>query len=252
MMEIIELSYHTRSAHILDGVTAEIQDGKITAVIGPNGAGKTTLLRCLSGDLTPSSGTISFEGREVDPGSDDWKRTIGVVPDSDAIFEELTVIEQLSLAATLFGLREEVWKTRIDSLLELSALSERADSLGSDLSAGMKKRLAVALALIHAPRILLFDEPLNAMDFASSETFFWLLSYLRSVGRTVLISGHSLSAFVRAADHIVEMDHGCAVNNIEIVPDERTVEQILPQLRTAVDPFGAGHTPAADLSWMAE
>jgi len=232
-MEISELSYATHDRRILNGFSAHFPDGKITALIGPNGAGKTTLLRCLSGELATAGGTVTFSGRTVDIGSDDWKTVVGLVPDSDALFDELTVGEQLSLAATLFGIREPELQVRVKSLLALSSLTDREDSLGSELSAGMRKRLAVALALVHAPRILLFDEPLNTMDYSSSETFFRLLQYLRTAGRTVLISGHSLPALLRIADCIVEVDEGKAVNSVQLPDGPRTVEQIAPMLKTA-------------------
>jgi len=232
-MEISELTYTAHDRRILHGFSARFPDGQITALIGPNGAGKTTLLRCLSGELTTTGGTVNIDGRAVDTSSDDWKTVIGVVPDSDALFEELTVGEQLSLAATLFGIRDPELTIRVQSLLSLSNLTEREDSLGSELSAGMRKRLAVALALVHAPRILLFDEPLNTMDYSSSETFFRLLQYLRSAGRTVLISGHSLPALIRVSDCIVEVDKGKAVNSVQLPDGPRPVEQIASMLKTA-------------------
>lgn len=249
-MEVSGLTYAAHDSLILDNLSAQFPDGQITALIGPNGAGKTTMLRCLSGELRARSGVVRFGNSEVDLQSDAWKFTTGVVPDSDALFEELTVSEQLRLAATLFGIRGGEQDVRVRSLIELSGLSDRHDALGGELSAGMRKRLAVAIALVHAPRILLFDEPLNTMDYTSSETFFELLGFLRSTGRTVLISGHSLHALVRVADRIVELRQGTVVNSIDLPQSGRSADEIIPLLMTAADQGSNAAGLTADLGWM--
>lgn len=250
-MEIRGLSYAPRGVPILNAITADFPSGRISAVIGPNGAGKTTLLRCLSGEIAADSGVVRTGEHDADLQSDDWKRTIGVVPDTDQLFDELTVQEQLSLAAALFGIGEKEQSARVESLLSFADLLDRADSPAGELSAGMRKRLAVAMALVHAPRVLLFDEPLNTMDFASSETFFGLLRYLRSMNRTILITGHSLQALVRVADRFVEIDGGRVINSVEVPDDARSVEEVMPLLRSR----GAGGTDTAGadrifLPWM--
>lgn len=249
-LEIVDLVYEISGRTILDGLSAAIPGGRVTALVGPNGAGKTTLLRCLSGEIVPTDGEVRLSGRRVDPGSDAWKSTVGVVPDSDAIFEELTVGEQLSLAATLFGISGSEQNRRVGSLLELSGLDDRRDALGSELSAGMRKRLAVALALMHAPWILLFDEPLSAMDYASSETFFGLLAFLRSAGRTVLISGHALTSLLRVADHVIEVKKGRTASNLDLSGMDRSAEAVLPLLKTVAGSQVVRASFDDALAWM--
>jgi len=251
-VEIQGLSFSLRGIPILDGISADFPTAQISAIIGSNGAGKTTLLRCLSGEFAADSGGVGVGGRDVDPRSDEWKRAVGVVPDADQLFDELTVQEQLSLAASVFGITGDEQRTRVESLLALSDLTDRKDSAAAELSAGMRKRLAVALALIHAPRILLFDEPLNTMDFASSETFFGLLRYLRSIDRTILITGHSLQSLVRVADRFVEIEAGRVINSVQMPEGARTAEAITPLLRSRA---GGGRSVEAaareiDLAWM--
>lgn len=207
-MEIDGLSFSIHDRIVLERITVAVPDGQIAAVVGPNRAGRTTLLRCLAGDLPASAGSIRFEGQKVGPASETWKIAMGVVPDTDALFDELTVGERLSLAATLFGMVGEELAGRVGDLLILSGLDNRRDALGSELSAGMRRRLSITLALIHSPRLFLFDEPLNALDYASGETFSQLLRFLRKVGRTVLVSGHSPPALLRVSDWLLEMDSG--------------------------------------------
>ncbi|HUX21085.1 MAG TPA: ABC transporter ATP-binding protein [Spirochaetia bacterium] len=250
-MEIINLTFKLGDKPILDSLSASIPEGRITALVGPNGAGKTTLLRGLSGELSTLTGQVQFGGRDIDLGSEAWKEQTGTVPDSDALFEELTVREQLVLAGTLFGITGEELETRISSLLDLSGLRERDSALGRELSAGMRKRLALSMALIHGPELFLFDEPLNTLDYTSSETFFELLRFLRSAGRTVLISGHSLPVLVKASDHVLEMDGGRVVNSIEIADDGNPAKaaRLLADLTARTSPLSSEEL-SARLRWM--
>ncbi|HUZ17622.1 MAG TPA: ABC transporter ATP-binding protein [Spirochaetia bacterium] len=246
-MEIVGITYRAGATPILGGVSTELPEGRITALIGPNGAGKTTLIRCLAGELQPASGAVRVAGREIRLSSDEWKGEMGYVPDGDELFDELSVGEHLSLAATLFGIRGADQTERVDSLLALASLGERSATLGRELSAGMRKRLAIALALIHAPRILLFDEPLNSLDFAGGETFFKMLQFLRSAGRTVLVSGHSIPALVRVADRFVEIDGGRIVNVLDLPATGNDPDSVIRRLVT-VPPAGAADD--VSLSWM--
>lgn len=250
-MEIDALTCRIGGTTILDELTAECPDGGITVLIGPNGAGKTTLLRCLWGDLPAVPARITLGGRTVDPASVDWKREVGVVPDSDALFAELTVGEQLALAGTLFGIRGDRQKERVDSLIEAFGLSDHRDALGKELSAGLRKRLAIALSLVHAPRLILLDEPLNSLDYAGGETLFALLRFLRSVGRTVVVSSHSIAALLLVADRVLEIDHGRIVNSVDVDGNDRSVDTLLGQLRTLhAPPQRTGPTELV-LPWLA-
>lgn len=179
-MEIVGLSYEIGRTAILHNLSTECPDGWITAIAGPNGAGKTTLLRWLCGALLPNTASFIFGGRMVDPSATEWKKVVGIVPDSDALFGELTVEEQVGLTATLFGIGDDEQKERVQSLIDLFELSDRRNALGRELSAGMRKRLAIALSLVHAPQLFLLDEPLNSLDYAGGETLFELLLFLRS------------------------------------------------------------------------
>lgn len=250
-MEIVDLTYESATVRILTDVSAEIPEGSITALVGRNGAGKTTLLRCLGGDLPPSAGRVTVGGVDVDLASDQWKRSMGFVPDDDELFEELTVEEHLTFAATLFGVKREAIAGRVTVLLDLSGLAPRSSSLARELSAGMRKRLAIALALVHSPRVLLFDEPLDSLDYDGGETFLQTLRYLRSLGRTALISGHSLPSLIAVADRIVEMDGGRIVNTLDLPAGKAAPEGVLPMLKSVSSAAGAPQG-AICLPWMEE
>ncbi len=242
-MELRNLTYRTSGLTILDGISFDVPEGSITALVGHNGAGKTTLLNCLGGRLIFGPGTLRLAGQEIDTGSDSWKLLIGTVPDSDPLFEELTVTEQLTLAGSLFGIRDP--QDRIDALLDLFDLGEKRNALGSALSAGMRKRLSLAFALIHGPRILLLDEPFNGLDYASSETFFSLLEYLRSLGMRIILSAHSLEALVRLSDRIVELERGKVRSILELQGTDRSLEAVASRLGSQ----SRAGTPAF-LPWM--
>ncbi len=227
-MEIVGLTVSLGGRPILDSFSAEIPEGCITVLVGPNGAGKTTLLRCLSGELSADHGEVRVDGSAVGLGSDEWKAATGTVPDSDLLFDELSVREHLELAGQLFGVNGEELQRRVDSLLLYSELHDRSDLLGSELSAGMRKRLSVSLSLIHNPRYFFLDEPLNTLDYASSETFFMLLRLLRAKRRTLLVSGHSVPVLLDVADQVLLIEQGRVAEVTEVAPE--TKRRVLDRL----------------------
>lgn len=227
-MEIVDLTVSLGDRTILDALSAEVPEGRITVLVGPNGAGKTTLLRCLSGELPADAGEVRVEGSPVVLGSDEWKAVTGIVPDSDLLFDELSVREHLELAGALFGVTSDELPTRVESLLAYSGLGDKSDLLGSELSAGMRKRLALSLSLIHDPRYFFLDEPLNTLDYSSSETFFILLRFLRSRERTVLVSGHSVPKLLEVADRVLLIEQGRVAEVAEVTP--ATKRRVLERL----------------------
>ena len=227
-MEIIDLTVSLGGRPILDSLSADIPEGSITVLVGPNGAGKTTLIRCLSGELSAESGEVRVDGSPIALGSDEWKTATGTVPDSDLLFDELSVREHLELAGELFGVKGDELRRRVESLLAYSGLDGRPDLLGSELSAGMRKRLAVSLSLIHNPRYFFLDEPLNTLDYPSSETFFMLLRLLRARGRTLLVSGHSVPVLLEVADRVLLMEQGRVAEVAEVAPE--TKRRVLDRL----------------------
>src|SRR4051794_10787170 len=177
-------------ARVLRGLDLSLKAGEALAVIGPNGAGKTTLLRLLAGLLRPTAGEIRVGGHRLGRGSDKTRAAVGLLSHQSLLYDDLTLRENLAFAARLYGLDQP---NRVaDGALEAAGLSDRASELPRRLSRGLLQRAAIARSLLHAPRIILLDEPFTALDASAAER---LRSDLRSRlerGAGVVIVTHQL------------------------------------------------------------
>ncbi len=218
MLSIVELCCSLGKRRVLESVSAELPDGSATLLVGANGAGKTTLLRCLSGLVPTSGGAVRWNGTETRLGGDDWKRTVGFAPDGDAVLEDLTAFEQLELAGELFGLPSSSARERADSLLAVLDLTDRRDAQAGSLSSGTRKRLALALALVHGPSVVLLDEPLNGLDVAGAFRFVELVRFLKSRGRTLVVATHEVDFLAGVADSLLELERGAVARRREAGP----------------------------------
>lgn len=183
-------NFGTRRA--VQQLNLRVAAGTFYGLVGPNGAGKTTTIGMLTGVLRPSAGRVQLLGRPLDPDDPWFKRQIGVVAEQPALFSRLRGQEQLMLSARLYGLPagEAVRRTR--QLLRLVGLEADARTLVADYSRGMRKKLAMACALVHAPRLLFLDEPFEGVDALSSQTLRRVLGALCGKGATVLLTTHIL------------------------------------------------------------
>lgn len=185
----------------LDGLSIDIPVGEKYALIGPNGAGKSTTLKLLVGLLRPDSGTITVMGH--DPTSMDAKRLLGYLPEDASPYSTLSVRENLEYVGALRGVSE--LKERIDDLLDSLALAEYEKSKVGKLSRGNRQKLAVALAIIHRPRVILLDEPLNYLDIPTQEK---VVGMLEDLNATVLVSTHIMSIAERLTDGAIVISRG--------------------------------------------
>ena len=183
----------------------EVAEGESVALTGANGAGKTTLLRCLASIFRPTSGEISWFGRSItsDPTA---KRLIGVVAHESFLYPRLTLRENLIFAARMCDVRRP--GDGADRLLESVSLRPHADRLPTQISKGMRQRLAIARALIHDPPILLLDEPFSGLDAAGVEWLVTLLGDLRERGRTLCFAMHDQAKVRRLADRVLHLRSG--------------------------------------------
>ena len=165
--------------------------GEIIGLVGPNGAGKTTTLRALAGVLAPDEGRLRVAGHDLSTDALAAKRELALVPDGAQLFPSLTVWEHLALAAQLYDVHD--WEREAHSLLAEFDLAEREGDLASDLSLGMSQKVAVTAALLHRPRVLLFDEPLTGLDPRGIRTLFEALRRRAAEGACVVVSSHLLS-----------------------------------------------------------
>ena len=190
------------------GVSFQVERGTICALIGANGAGKTTTLGMLTGMLEPSAGEMHIAGQSIREDPVGMKRRIGVVPDSLGLFDMLTVEEHLRLSGAVYGLPRSLARARSDDLLALLGLDFARRRFAADCSHGMRKKLALALAVLHNPAVLFLDEPFEGMDPVAAETVRNELAAAAQRGTTILFTSHSLELVERLADQVVLIHQG--------------------------------------------
>jgi ABC-2 type transport system ATP-binding protein len=191
------------SVEALSGLDLQVPYGKVTALVGPNGAGKTTLLLILATLLRPDTGEVRVAGFDPVTHPDMVRRSMGWMPDSFGVYDQLTVREYLMFFAGAYRLTRADGAARTDALLHLIHLTEYATRPVHVLSRGQKQRLALARALIHEPRVLLLDEPASGLDPRSRIELRDLLRHLAAQGAAVLVSSHILTELEEIADPVV-------------------------------------------------
>lgn len=208
LLEATGLRKHYAERVALDGISFNIRKGQTLGLIGPNGAGKSTTAAILAGLLKADAGQIRRGGIALDPTSASYKHNLGLVPQELAIYDELTVRENLRLFGALYGMSGRAIAHRSAELLELVALSERADDFPSTFSGGMKRRLNIALSLMHNPELVILDEPTVGIDPQSRNAIFDGLEVLQQQGKTLIYTSHYMEEVARLADHLLIIDHG--------------------------------------------
>lgn len=203
-LEGVEFAYRGRPA--LRGVSFAVESGAMAALLGPNGGGKTTIFRILCTLLIPPRGTVRVLGAELDKDPFRIRRTVGVVFQTATVDPELTVMENLRHQGHIHGLRGPALRQRIRELLERFGLEKRAGHLVKHLSGGLQRRVDLARALLHRPRILLLDEPTVGLDPKVSREFWMLLTELNQEGVTVLLTTHSLDEADRCGYLVILAD----------------------------------------------
>jgi len=188
----------------LDGVTFEVPCGGAVALLGPNGAGKSTTLRILAGLLRPDAGVARLCGYDVQRQPREAKACMGFLPEDAAPFLSLTVRENLEYVAALRGLDGSA----VDWAVEALGLGDLEDRLASSLSRGNRQRLALALAIMHKPRVLLLDEPLNYLDIPAQESVIKMLRGMNAAGATIFVSTHIMSVAERLAREVLVINRG--------------------------------------------
>ena len=181
----------------VDGVDLEVRRGEVFGFLGPNGAGKSTLIRMLVGLLPPSGGEITVLGNELPRQSESLRPHIGYMTQKFSLYEDLTVEENLEFAAQIFGMGRHDRRRRIEEILEEYEMAERREQFPANLSGGWKQRLALAVATIHRPDLLLLDEPTAGVDPDRRRAFWEKLFELAAEGATILVSTHYMDEAVR-------------------------------------------------------
>jgi len=175
------------------------------ALFGPNGAGKTTLLRVLAGLLRPTSGTAKVCGIQL-PGGALARSRIGLISHRTMLYEALSPRENVAFSARLYGLRDS--RPRVDDVLRRMSMLERSEAPVRSLSRGMQQRVSIARAMVHAPQLVLADEPYSGLDDSGARSLTALLQELRSTGAAIIIVTHILAEGLSLATHAAVMQHG--------------------------------------------
>ncbi|MEU8078316.1 ABC transporter ATP-binding protein [Catellatospora citrea] len=230
----------------VDGVELAVPAGSFFGLLGPNGAGKTTTLSMAVGLLRPDAGRALVLGHDVWRDPVRAKSLIGVMPDGVRLFDRLDGTELLTYQGLLRGMAPDVIDARVAELLDVLALTDAGRTLVIDYSAGMKKKIALACALLHAPRLLVLDEPFEAVDPVSGAAIRDILTRYVAGGGTVIFSSHVLEVVERLCSHVAIMANGriSAVGTLDEVRDGRTLEEAF------VAVVGGRVSTGSELSWL--
>jgi len=203
-----ELTRYYGDLLAVDHVSFEVQQGEIFGYLGPNGAGKTTTIKMLTGLLRPSEGTAYVRGHDILHDLRKIKRSIGIVPEVSNVYDELTAWDNLIFAAELYSVPRGERETRAKELLEEFDLYERRHTKVGGFSRGMKRRLTIAMALVHRPSILFFDEPTTALDARSAIFVRDLIGRLKDEGITIFLTTHYIEEADQLCDRVAIINEG--------------------------------------------
>ena len=265
-MEIAAIQTHglTRRFGALtavDDISFSVAPGQFFGFLGPNGAGKSTTIKMLTGLLEPSAGSIEILGKPFSASALELKRQIGVVPEGMALFGRLTAPEYLRFVGRMYGLDKQTTNLRTQELLEFMQLANENKKLVTDFSHGMQKKLALAAAVIHGPKVLFLDEPFEGVDAIAAGMLKTMLQGMINRGATIFLTTHVLEIVERLCSHVAIISKGRLVANGSLEQLREGVASTLPgtqagQRLTLEEIFLSivgvgGLEPAQELSWLA-
>jgi ABC-2 type transport system ATP-binding protein len=208
MIRIEKLTKNYKNVAALKGIDLEVEAGELFAYLGPNGSGKTTTIRILTGLAKRTSGDATLHGFHIERDTLQAKRQCGLVPQTINLDHELTVFENLDLHGRLFNMNRRERAARIDELLEYVEIQDRRDSPVKHLSGGLKRRVMVARALMHSPRILFLDEPTVGLDPSIRRRIWSLIKRIQQNGATIFLTTHYIEEAEFLANRVAFLDEG--------------------------------------------
>ncbi len=208
MIEIRNLSKHFGDVKALKNINLSVQQGEFFGLLGPNGAGKTTTVNILSTLLKPDDGSVTLNGLDLLSDPRGAKRLLGVVPQELALYEELSAADNLHFWGKLYGMQGNSLKARIRHLLEFMGLNDRGNDRLTTFSGGMKRRVNLAVALLHDPVILFLDEPTVGIDVQSRHRIYEILGKLHQQDKTIVYTTHYLEEIERLCERVAIIDQG--------------------------------------------
>jgi ABC-2 type transport system ATP-binding protein len=192
----------------VNNVSFAADEGSVFGLLGPNGAGKSTLINCISGLLTPTTGRIAVSGHDIVKDGKAARKSLGVVPQEIALYEDLPAVDNLRYWGKAYGLRGKILEDRVSDVLGHIGLADRAKDLPKEFSGGMKRRLNFGCGVVHQPKVLLLDEPTVGVDPQSRAKLFDLVEAERDAGACVLYTTHYMEEAERLCDSLAIIDQG--------------------------------------------
>ncbi len=241
----------------VDEIDLQVTAGQFFGFLGPNGAGKSTTIKMLTGLLTPTSGKMQLLGIDFAQDPVKVKRQIGVVPEGMGLFERLNGSEYLTFVGRMYGLDKATTKQRSEELLEFMQLADRPKTMIADYSHGMQKKLALAAAVIHGPRILFLDEPFEGVDALAAGALKALLARMTERGATIFLTSHVLEIVERLYSHVAIINQGRLVAQGSLqelragVPGAEGRTTTLEEIFLSIVGQGGAERPnVEELSWL--
>ena len=227
----------------VDHINFQVQEGEVFGFLGPNGAGKTTTQRMLTTLLEPTEGCITIHGHDLAHDAYPVKRQMGLVPEESNVYTELTAWDNLMFTAKLYRVGRAERAARARELLEVFGLWEKRDVKAENFSKGMRRRLSIAMAIIHKPALLFLDEPTPGLDAQSARAIRDLIRRLNSEGTTIFLTTHQIEEANQLCDRVAIIDHG-QIAAIDTPEQLKQAFRRVQSVEVALEPKGQTHGQA--------
>lgn len=230
MLELRNVSKSYRGIPAVKDVSFALKGGEVLGYLGPNGSGKSTTVKMVIGLIQPTKGKVFFAGQNIHDDLASYRKQLGYVPEEAHVYTHLSGLEYLQLVGRLRGMSEKLIEQKARTLLQLLSLEGAQHAALTDYSKGMKQRVLIAAALLHDPKLIIFDEPLSGLDAVSSRLFKDLLVLLAREGKAILYISHVLEVVERICDRVIVLAKGKVV--ADAAPRELTKLMELPTLES--------------------
>jgi ABC-2 type transport system ATP-binding protein len=230
MLELKKVSKSYRSIPAVEGVSFTLSAGEVLGYLGPNGSGKSTTVKMVIGLIQPTKGSVLFGGLNIFDDLPGFRAKLGYVPEEAQVYTHLSGLEYLQLIGRLRGMEERLLERKARSLLALLSLEGAQYAAMTDYSKGMKQRVLLAAALLHDPKLIVFDEPLSGLDATSARLFKDLLVLLSAEGKAILYISHVMEVVEQVCDRVIVLSKGRVV--ADAAPRELTKLMELPTLES--------------------
>ena len=242
-IEVQDLTKYYGNLLAVDHVNFEVHQGEAFGFLGPNGAGKTTTQRMLTTLLEPTEGRIVIHGHDLAHDAYPVKRQMGLVPEESNVYTELTAWDNLMFTARLYRVGRDERAERAQELLETFGLWEKRDVKVQDFSKGMRRRLSIAMAIIHQPKLLFLDEPTPGLDPQSARAIRDLIRQLNAEGTTIFLSTHQIEEANQLCDRVAIINHG-QIAAIDTPEQLKRAFRRVQSVEVALEPDGQAHGQA--------